>query len=57
MNSFVRWQRMGKKTSLYFSLRSTYLTTLETDVMGGVRCYLMALFQAADFGILTASRP
>ena len=57
MNSFVRWQRMGKKTSLYFSLRSTYLTTLETDVMGGVRRYLMALFQAADVDIPTASRP
>lgn len=36
MNNFVKWQRIGKKTSQYFQLRSTYLTEPEGDVMGGL---------------------
>ena len=48
MNNFVKWQRIGKKTSQYFQLRSTYLTEPESDVMGGVRRPLPSFPLATD---------
>lgn len=54
LNTFRRWQHMGKKAASYFPVRVTYLTEAQYDLMGGVRLLASNPLLLADYDLCSS---